>query len=121
MITISLFFSFSVYAAPPALSIASFIKYKLSFTQCQKIATDAMEKMNLEIDDHGNGTIAGYGEQSVAVVNCYKTYDKLFVQLAVSSQKEAAAETIMHNLVGDLRSSIDESFSSTELNSEPKK
>jgi hypothetical protein len=109
-----LVFALPVTAAPPALSTASFVKYKLTLAQCPKKAVDSMTQMNLEIEDHGNGTVAGYGEQSVAVVNCYQAADdKLFVQLAVSSQKETAAETIMHHLVGYLRSSTDEPTSST--------
>jgi len=59
--------------------------------------------MNLEIEDHGNGTIGGFGEQSVAVVNCHLLDKTSYVQIAVSSQKEEAAEMIMHYLVGYLK------------------
>ncbi len=59
--------------------------------------------MNLEIEDHGNGTIGGFGEQSVAVVNCHLLDKTTYVQIAVSSQKEEAAEMIMHYLVNYLK------------------
>lgn len=92
------------YAAPPALTTASFIKHELSFEQCQQSTKEIMGKMNLEIEDHGNGTIGGFGEQSVAVVNCHRLDDATYVQIAVSSQKQEAAETIMHYLTSYLRS-----------------
>ena len=62
-----------------------------------------MDKMNLEIEDHGNGTIGGFGEQSVAVVNCHHLDKTTYVQIAVSSQKQEAAEMIMNYLVEYLR------------------
>lgn len=94
----------AAYAAPPALTTASFIKHDLSFELCQQSAKEIMGKMNLEIEDHGNGTIGGFGEQSVAVVNCHRLDDATYVQLAVSSQQQEAAETIMHYLTSYLRS-----------------
>jgi hypothetical protein len=92
-------------AAPPSLTTSSFIKHDLTFEQCQLKSREIMEKMNLEIEDHGNGTIGGFGEQSVAVVNCHRVDKTTYVQIAVSSQKQEAAEMIMNYLVGYLRSS----------------
>jgi len=92
-------------AAPPALTTSSFTKFDLSFEQCQQSTKEIMDKMNLEIEDHGNGTIGGFGEQSVAIVNCHRLADTTYVQIAVASQKQEAAETIMHYLTGYLRNS----------------
>lgn len=91
-------------AAPPALITSSFMKHDMSFDQCQQSAKEILGKMNLEIEDHGNGTMGGFGEQSVAVVNCHRLDDATYVQIAVASQKEEAAETIMHYLVSYMRS-----------------
>ncbi|MDD5276836.1 MAG: hypothetical protein PHR16_12240 [Methylovulum sp.] len=94
----------AAYAGPPALTTASFIKHDLDFELCQQSAKEIMGKMNLEIEDHGNGTIGGFGEQSVAIVNCHRLDDATYVQVAVSSQQQEAAETIMHYLSSYLRS-----------------
>lgn len=92
------------YAAPPALTTASFMKHDLTLEQCQQSTKEIMDKMNLEIESHGNGTVGGFGEQSVAVVNCHRLADATYVQIAVASQKQEAAETIMRYLTGYLRS-----------------
>jgi hypothetical protein len=104
---VSIACSANAYAAPPALTTASFMKHEFSFDQCQKRTKEIMGKMNLEIDDRGNGTIGGFGEQSIAIVNCHRLADATYVQIAVSSQKQEAAELIMNYLTGYLRSSID--------------
>ncbi|MFZ2449318.1 MAG: hypothetical protein WAW36_02215 [Methylovulum miyakonense] len=95
---------FTVQAAPPALTTSSFMKHDLGFEQCQQKSKEIMGKMNLEIEDHGNGTIGGFGEQSVAVVNCHHLDNTTYVQIAVASQKQDAAELIMNYLVAYLRS-----------------
>lgn len=100
----STFAIFPAQAAPPALTTSSFMKHDLSFEQCQQKSKEIMDKMNLEIEDHGNGTIGGFGEQSVAVVNCHHLDKTTYVQIAVSSQKQDAAEMIMNYLVQYLRS-----------------
>jgi len=105
----SCFFMASAQAAPPVLITSSFPKHDVSFIQCQQRAKFILEKMNLEIEDHGNGTIGGFGEQSVAIVNCHQLVDTLYVQIAVSSQKQEAAEAIMHYLVGYIRTASGES------------
>lgn len=90
-------------AEPPILMTSSFMKTKHTLAECQQKATEIIAKMNLEKEDHGNGTVVGYGEQSVASVNCHQIVDNLFVQLAVASQKQEAAETIMYYLMTYLR------------------
>lgn len=95
---------FPAQAAPPALTTSSFMKHDLSFEQCQQKSKEIMGKMNFEIEDHGNGTIGGFGEQSVAVVNCHHLDKTTYVQIAVASQKQEAAELIMNYLVAYLRS-----------------
>ena len=96
--------SFTLQAAPPALITSSFTKHEMGFEQCQQRAKDILLKMNLDIEDHGSGTIGGFGEQSVAVVNCHRLDDTTYVQIAVASQKDEAAQTIMNYLVSYLRS-----------------
>jgi len=93
----------SSHAAPPALTTSSFMKHDVSFENCQIKSKEIMSKMNLEVEDHGNGTIGGFGEQSVAVVNCHLMDKATYIQVAVSSQKEESAETIMHYLVSYLK------------------
>lgn len=92
-----------VHAEPPVLMTSSFMKNKHTLAQCQQKAIEIMTKMNLEKEDHGNGTIVGYGEQSVASVDCHQIDNNLFVQLSVASQKQEAAETIMYYLMNYLR------------------
>lgn len=93
------------YAAPPALMASSFMRNELSFEACQLKSREIMDKMNLEIEDHGNGTIGGFGEQSVALVNCHRLEKSTYVQIAVASQKPEAAEMIMNYIVSYLRTS----------------
>jgi len=92
-----------VFAAPPALSTSSFTKHEVGYELCQTRTREIMGKMNLQIEDHGNGTIGGFGEQSVAIVNCHKLDNTTYVQIAVSSQKEEAAQLIMSYLVDFLK------------------
>jgi len=79
------------------------MKHGISFEQCRQKSKEIMAKMNLDIEDHGNGTIGGFGEQSVAVVNCHRLGDATYVQVAVAGQKQDAAEMIMRYLVEYLR------------------
>ncbi len=88
----------SAFAEPPALTTASFMKHTLSYAQCQQKSKEIMEKMNLEIQDHGNGTIGGFGEQSAAIVNCHQMGNATYIQIAVSSQNHEASELIMKYL-----------------------
>ncbi len=92
-----------VLAAPPALSTSSFTKHEVSYDVCQARTRAIMGKMNLQIEDHGNGTIGGFGEQSVAMVNCHKLDNTTYVQIAVASQKEEAAQLIIGYLVDFLK------------------
>lgn len=91
------------FANPPALTTASFTKHDISYELCQTRAQEIMGKMNLDIENHGNGTIGGFGEQSVAIVNCHKLDTTTFIQIAVSSQQEEAAHIIMNYLVDYLK------------------
>ncbi|WP_459991829.1 hypothetical protein [Methylosoma difficile] len=96
--------STAVFAAPPALITSSFTKHDISYEDCQTRTHEIMEKMNLEIEDRGNGTIGGFGEQSVAIVNCHLLDKTTYVQIAVSSQKEEAAQLIIEHLINHLKS-----------------
>ena len=93
------------HAGPPALTTSSFTKHDINYDQCQQRTKEILAKMNLEIEDHGNGTIGGFGEQSVAVVNCHFVDNTTYVQIAVASQKEEAAQMIMNYLVSYLKTS----------------
>lgn len=95
------------YATPPALMTSSFMRHGINFEQCQQNAKEIMAKMNLEIQDHGNGTIGGFGEQSAAIVNCHYFADATYVQVAVSSQKLEAAEMIMRYITDYLHNRLD--------------
>ncbi|MDD5271906.1 MAG: hypothetical protein PHU14_04225 [Methylovulum sp.] len=91
------------FAGPPALMTSSFMRNELSFEGCQQKSREIMDKMNLEIEDHGNGSIGGYGEQSVALVNCHHINQVTYVQIAVASQKPESAELIMNYIVNYLK------------------
>ncbi|BBL74036.1 hypothetical protein [Methylomagnum ishizawai] len=82
-------------AGPPALMTATVHKQASSTTDCQLKATEILEKLHLEIEDHGNGTVFGYGERSTVSVNCQAIGDDVYIPIAVASQKEEAADLIM--------------------------
>jgi hypothetical protein len=109
----------SVFAAPPALTTSSFTKHDVSFEECQSRTREIMAKMNLEIEDHGNGTIGGFGEQSVAIVNCHLLDKTTYIQIAVSSQKEEAAQMIMSYLVNFLKASPAPKYTPSTPNNQP--
>jgi len=93
-----------VFAGPPALTTSSFMKHEITFQQCQQYSKEIMNKMNLEIEERGNGTIGGFGEQSIAIVNCHQLDNATYVQVAVASQKTEAADLIMRYINSYLRS-----------------
>jgi hypothetical protein len=95
----------------PALITASFIKPSLSYLQCVQKAQEIMNKLNLEVEDSGDGVIRGTGAVSVAVINCHNVKEsveeKVYIQIAVASENDDAADTIMKYLYNYLRSSHD--------------
>lgn len=112
LITIIGLFDFAtpIHAAiirPPALSIANFVKYKFTLTQCEQRATAILEQMNFQTEYYGAGTIRGYGEQSVVSVDCHQLQDSLFIQVVVSSQRAEVSEIIKNYLLDYLRGSTE--------------
>ncbi|MFZ2725548.1 MAG: hypothetical protein WAX77_04810 [Methylococcaceae bacterium] len=101
-------FTPSVYARtktlnPPALSISNFVKYKLSILQCERRAYEIMQQMNFDPQNYGEGTVTGYGEQSIVSVNCHQLKDSLFIQIVVASQRTEVADIIKNYLLDYLR------------------
>jgi hypothetical protein len=99
-------FSLPVYAAshkPPALSIANFVKYKLSLKQCEQKAENIIAQMNFNPQKYGAGTIKGMGEQSAISVDCHQLQDSLFIQIVVASQRPEVADIIKNYLLDYLR------------------
>jgi hypothetical protein len=62
-----------------------------------------MNKLNLTIEDSGEGTIRGTGAVSVADVSCNNLEDKVYIQIAVASENQEAANTIVNYLYEYLR------------------
>jgi len=79
----------------PSLVTASLMKHSLTYPQCLRRAEEIMEKLNLEIEEIGEGTIRGVGAMSVAHVNCHNLSEKVYIQIAVASKSDEAADTIM--------------------------
>lgn len=89
---------------PPSLITAALMKHALTFTQCQTKTSEILEKLHLEIEDHDNGTIFGYGDKSVVSVNCHRVGDDtVYIPIAVASQKQEAAELIMRYVMDYLK------------------
>lgn len=89
---------------PPALISAALMKHGLSFSECQIRTLEILERLHLEIDDHDNGTIFGYGDKSAVSVNCHKiSEDTVYIPIAVASQKQEAAELIMRYVMDYLK------------------
>jgi hypothetical protein len=94
------------------------MNHSLRFSECQIRALEIMEKMNLEVEDHDNGTLMGFGDISTVSVNCHQLDDKVYIQLAVASQKQEIGDLIMNHIVAYLRNRPgDSSSTSTDPNS----
>ncbi|SMF95688.1 hypothetical protein SAMN02949497_3062 [Methylomagnum ishizawai] len=93
-------------SSPPALITASLTAHSLDLKRCEEYALEILDKLHLEVEDHDNGTIFGYGDKSVASITCHKINDSSYVQIAVTSQKEEAAELIMSYVKDYIKISI---------------
>lgn len=87
----------------PALRMASIVNHSLSYEQCLQRAQEIMGKLNLEVADTGDGAIHGIGAVSVAEVSCNNLDSKVYIQIAVASQNQEAADTIVNYLFDYLR------------------